>query len=302
MQASSPSTSGAHDISLESVLQLSGADARLFLQGQTTADFKKAAVGAQLHAAFCNSKGRVLADTLAVVVAEDIVLLRGRESVMTELAIHLKPYLAFSKSALTRLDLTVHCHRVESAAIIDPERAEIYEKNGALSAVAIGRGKGFVEYWHTGEAPIRHDSGGAISLTHVDFEMARARIEATTVGAYLPQDLDYDLNGTVSFSKGCYTGQEIVARLHYRGTPKRRLYRATLPDTAQRPVPGDGISNEEGQRVGSLVNILSLNGQLGALLEVVPEATSTPLFINESQLPLLSLAACHPVADQSIGS
>ena len=64
----------------------------------------------------------------------------------------------------------------------------------------------------------------------------------------------------------------------------------------------DGISNEEGQRVGSLVNILSLNGQLGALLEVVPEATSTPLFINESQLPLLSLAACHPVADQSIGS
>ena len=60
---------------------------------------------------------------------------------------------------------------------------------------------------------------------------ARARVELDTIGAYLPQDLNYDLNGTVSFTKGCYTGQEIVARLHYRGTPKRRLYRAVIDDT-----------------------------------------------------------------------
>jgi len=286
---------------LEQVLQLSGTDARQVLQGQTTADFQKAEFGAQFHAAFCNPKGRVLADVLAVVVAEDTVLMRGRQSVMAKLAAHLKPFLAFSKSALTTPDLAVCCYRNETALTFDPKRALIDEKNGVFSSITVSRGKGFAEYWHKGETTINEDPSNEVSLARVDFENARARIEAATIGAYLPQDLNYDLNETVSFTKGCYTGQEIVARLHYRGTPKRRLFRAILSKTPGRPLPGESISNSEGKRVGSVVNLLPLDEELGLLLEVTPDATSKPLFIGETRLTLSSLAPCHPVADQSTG-
>ena len=57
-------------------------------------------------------------------------------------------------------------------------------------------------------------------------ELVAAVTAADDVGEVTPQALNYDAAGLVSFNKGCYTGQEIVARLHYRGTPKRRLHRA----------------------------------------------------------------------------
>ena len=88
----------------ECILKLAGADAKAFLQGQTTADFQAAEVGARVYAAFCDAKGRVLADTLAVVIADTTILLRGRQLVLAQLATHLKPYLAFSKSMLTPTD------------------------------------------------------------------------------------------------------------------------------------------------------------------------------------------------------
>jgi folate-binding protein YgfZ len=280
----SSSLSSAFDTPPEQVLQLSGADARLVLQGQTTADFQKADVGTQLHAAFCNPKGRVLADTLAIVVAEDTVLMRGRQSVMTKLAAHLKPYIAFSKSTLTTLDLAVCCYLNKAAQNLDPNHVLIDRQN-----------------WHNSDATIAADPNDEVSIARVDFETSRARIESNTIAAFLPQDLNYDLNETVSFTKGCYTGQEIVARLHYRGTPKRRLFRATLSETADPPAPGESIRNSEGQHVGSLVNLLPLDGEIGALLEVMPDATTTPLFVGDQQLTLSSLAPCHPVADQSTG-
>jgi folate-binding protein YgfZ len=297
----SSSLSSAFDTPPEQVLQLSGADARLVLQGQTTADFQKAEVGTQLHAAFCNPKGRVLADTLAVVVAEDTVLMRGRQSVMTKLAAHLKPYIAFSKSTLMTLDLAVCCYRNKAAQNLDPNHVLIDRHNGVLSVIAVGRGMGFTEHWHSSDATIVADPKDEVSIARVDFETARARIESNTIAAFLPQDLNYDLNETVSFTKGCYTGQEIVARLHYRGTPKRRLFRATLSETAEPPAPGESIRNSEGQHVGSLVNLSPLDGEIGALLEVMPDATTTPLFVGDKQLTLSSLAPCHPVADQSTG-
>ena len=95
---------------------------------------------------------------------------------------------------------------------------------------------------------------------------ARARVETQTIGQYLPQDLNFDLNETVSFTKGCYTGQEIVARLHYRGTPKRRLHRALSTVTA---APGEILINDSNQPVGSVVNQLSRDEITYLLIELV---------------------------------
>ena len=301
MATSSPPLPDPCDTPNECILQLNGPDARQFLQGQTTADFQKAPVGATVHTAFCNPKGRVLADALAVIIADDTVLLRGRKPVMEALSAHLTPFLAFSKSALTRMQWAVVGSGPPSGLQTEPVSAQLIEENDAVTAVVINRGKGFIEYWQEDTSVIQPDPEHIVPLARVDYETARARVESSTIGAYLPQDLNYDLNETVNFTKGCYTGQEIVARLHYRGTPKRRLYRAIIANTSETSAPGDGITNAEGQRVGSIVNTLPVEEQLGVLIEVMPDSTHGPLLTREQGLALSSLEACHPVADQSMG-
>ncbi len=285
----------------ESIFRLQGPDARLFLQGQTTADFQQAAVGEHRFAAFCNPKGRILADVLAVVVAEDTILLRGRTGVMEQLIAHLKPYLAFSKSELTTTDWTARCGNALSDHRSEPVQQQSAAADGALTLITIDRGEGLTEYWQQGSSKTSLDIEYEIPLAVVDFETARARVETTTIGIYLPQDLNYDLNETVSFTKGCYTGQEIVARLHYRGTPKRRLYRATAAHTATKPAAGDAITNAAGQRIGSVVNLLELDEQLGLLIEIVPANASDTLWVREGDMALSSPEACHSTTDQSTG-
>ena len=62
-----------------------------------------------------------------------------------------------------------------------------------------------------------------------------------TSGRFLAHSLNLDLSGAVSFTKGCFVGQEIIARMEYRGTPKRRMQRVRLPE---------GLAVEAGQRPG----------------------------------------------------
>jgi folate-binding protein YgfZ len=212
-------------------MTLAGADAVHFLQGQTTADFENTEPGAVRFAAFCNPKGRVIADVLAVIVNAEHVMIRGRQAVMAALAVHLKPYLSFSKSTLTHSDWCVSCRTVQAAKPSPEHTALMHYDADTIVGIEIPRGDGIIERWQASEFSAPTHDTALLPLAEVDMITARARVELDTIGAYLPQDLNYDLNGTVSFTKGCYTGQEIVARLHYRGTPKRRLYRASLDHT-----------------------------------------------------------------------
>ena len=272
------------------------------LQGQTTADFESAQPGQQLFATFCNPKGRVLADVLAVVVQDDTVLLRGRRAVMTHLAEHLKPYLAFSKSTLEQTDWLVACeHR--DADSVQPVGAELTWEGESLISIHLSRGDFFLEHWRSPglDASAAHVPAAPVSLAEVDLQTSRARIEMETIGAYLPQDLDYDLDGSVSFTKGCYTGQEIIARLHYRGTPKRRLHRAEVSSDAGVLPAGTVLTDEQGKTIGSIVNAVGTPDTQNLLIELIPAAAAGRVMVRNQPNALQSIAACHPSNDQSTG-
>jgi len=87
-------------------------------------------------------------------------------------------------------------------------------------------------------------------------------INAITAELFVPQMINLDQLGGVSFDKGCYTGQEVVARMRFLGKLKRRLYLAeTVAATA--PQPGDKISlnnHESAESVGTVVNVASISG------------------------------------------
>jgi folate-binding protein YgfZ len=108
-------------------------------------------------------------------------------------------------------------------------------------------------------------------------------IYPTTQEAFIPQSLNMDLIDGINFKKGCYTGQEIVARTHYLGKVKRRMYRAFLKSRADL-IPGDLILNNKGEEIGQLVRAANENNEkTNMLIELRVDQAHEALFIN-SQL------------------
>ena len=168
------------------VMTLAGADAVHFLQGQTTADFENTEPGAVRFAAFCNPKGRVIADVLAVIVNAEYVMIRGRQAVMAALAVHLKPYLSFSKSTLTHSDWRVSCRAVHAAKPSPEHTALMHHEADTIVGIEIPRGDGIIECWQASESAAPSQDTALLPLAEVDMITARARVELDTIGAYLP--------------------------------------------------------------------------------------------------------------------
>lgn len=80
-----------------------------------------------------------------------------------------------------------------------------------------------------------------------------ATIYKATTEKFLPHHLNFDKVGAIDFNKGCYTGQEIIARMHYKGKLKQHLYPFELKHKAPLP-PGTEIKNQEGKPIGHVID------------------------------------------------
>ena len=272
------------------VMRLQGQGGAELLHGQTTADFKEPRSGESRYAAFCDPKGRVLADVRVVVISQDEILLRGRAQVIEKLAEHLKPFLMFARATMTPTDWHIGARESCDGANV----ATLGFEGAMLSTVVIPCDEGFEEHWTSPRTAAQPEA--SMELADWELRSARARVEVETIGTYLPQDLNFDLNGTVSFSKGCYTGQEIIARLHYRGTPKRRLHRAQYVANA---VPGQVLRNSQKQAVGSIVNVSHRAEQNDILIELKPDAAETAVLLGDTDTSLTDISLCHGQSDTS---
>jgi folate-binding protein YgfZ len=275
----------------EALLRLEGHDACKFLQGQTTADFGQVKALDVIPGAFCDVKGRVIADFRALILDSETIILCVTESLADLLTAHLTKYLMFSKAELNRIP-------EPPWGVVGSEAHHHFDVDQQLSegnrAAAVPAGW-LIPLGHQTSLLIPEDATQVeINLNNKsidEFESAwralaclrgEARITSSTTGKYLPQDLSYDLAGWVSFDKGCYTGQEIIARLHWRGTPKRRLY---LGSAAIRQL-GEGlklVSRTDTRAVGSIVNAANHGGGSVILVEAVEGAAGQAVNIDEME-------------------
>jgi folate-binding protein YgfZ len=102
------------------------------------------------------------------------------------------------------------------------------------------------------------DTTAAEAWVRMDIEDGVPWITRETEDRFVPQMVNLDLLGGVSFSKGCYPGQEIVARMHYLGRLKQRMYRVRLPAGASAPRPADPLFSPRfgaEQACGTLLNV-----------------------------------------------
>ena len=256
------------DLSHLGVIQISGADALTFLQGQITQDVATITAERAGFAGFCSPKGRLLAHFLAWKVGDDYFLQLPPE-LLEPIQKRLKMYVLRSKVVLTDVSNSMVRFGVAgmnaTALIRDVLGAAPGEAMG-ISSTALGTiialPNDRFEILALGDAPAlwqklaqRAQPVGETAWRWLQIRAGIPEIYAATQEQFVPQMVNDDLIGAVSFQKGCYTGQEIVARLHYLGKVKRRMIGAHL-NTPESPQPGDPVygTKLEGQAIGMVVD------------------------------------------------
>ncbi|MEZ5571668.1 MAG: hypothetical protein R3E64_06550 [Halioglobus sp.] len=293
-------------LELEALLHITGPDSLKFLQGQTTCDTRKVSPTNAVPGAFCTPQGRVVCDFLLCELGPEHFALRMRRAIRASSSTAFAKYIVFSKAKLEaeRDDWKIIAvWGNEAAATLREIFGEVpdtlYGVSRADNAVLVQTdklGRQFECYLpDTSSDEIRarlapaSGAGSEASWQAQQIANGIARIEAATVGEFVPQTLNYDLTGHISFNKGCYTGQEVVARLHYRGKAKRRTYLFELNSEttciAGAPLYTDGHE----QPVGEIVNACYYVGKTHLLATSTANGLSTGLRLGAPDGPLLTL-------------
>jgi len=281
------------------MIRVAGSDAGEFLQGQLTQDMERLVQTGSLPAAWCNAKGRVISllrvlindagyglvlpATVAGPVRERLTVYRMRADVSLELADSDWTSLALN----TEADLA----ELDKLGLRPAQEINACRIAHGLTAVNIGIEEQCVELLgYTADL----DKAGIAAAGKASAEFLRsAKIRAgipEILGGqserYTPHMLNLDLLGAISFDKGCYMGQEVVARTQFLGSSKRRLMRYRTEGTVS---SGDKLSDGE-KDVGEIVNVAGND-----LLAVTPVALhGKVLFINGARATPVRLPYAVP--------
>lgn len=275
------------------VLAVRGPDARRFLNGQLSQEVLTLDAASVRLAGLHNVQGRVLAVLRLVAWADDVVLCVLPRSAIAEIRTLLARYLLRAKATLTDES---DAWRIEGlwvdGAGVMPEAAQ-----GVAEGLGAAHREGEALSWrHAADGrrlrlsplaapPAASDrtaadapaDDAARAVWHLaDLASGLPEIHPDTRGAFVAQMLNLDVLGGISFTKGCYTGQEVIARAHYRGRVKRRLQRfeAPWPAAVPMPAPGETLRLTDGRNAQLVDAGLRPDGKL-EFLAVAPYAAIT---------------------------
>ncbi len=297
------------DLSHLGVLDFAGEDSDAFLQGQLSCDVRSIGAISSSYGSYCTPKGRMLADFLLwrpPGLSQGFRMALSR-SIVATVQKRLKMYVLRSKvqvsdatdslvllgvsGAATALDLVL-------AGLSTHEARHFGEGSTAIS-LSGGRfllaipAEGAPKLWASLAATLR--PVGTPCWEWLDIRSGVPLITARTQEQFLPQMTNLELLGGVSFKKGCFTGQEVVARTQHLGKVKRRMFLAhvdaQVDDVGTPPAPGDEIFSDDipGQASGMVVSAQPAPGAGHDLLAVVHVSSreSSTVHVRSTDGPVL---------------
>jgi folate-binding protein YgfZ len=247
----------------DALIHLRGREIAKFLQGQLSCDCRKLTPEQAVIGALCNVKGRVISDLTVIQCSDEHCLLRLRASLAAEVAQTLVRYAQFSRisveldpqpsllgiygeppsesvAALPLLEGKLACHGV--AGLIALRRGDTQWELIAPDPEAAQTLRDFAD---------RLPPGTTAQWSAETLKSGHYALETEDSGLFTPQALNYDRSGLVAFDKGCYTGQEVIARLHYKGHSKRRLGVLSTAAPMNDIERGAPIFNSSREKVGT---------------------------------------------------
>ncbi len=301
-----PQTSGICDLSHYAVLKVTGDDAAQFLHAQLTNDVLKLGDGDSQLNGWCSPKGRLLAAFSLWCLSGAYYLLLPR-SINVAIQKRLGMFVLRSKVVLEDVSASHTCFGIvaskpeEWPVTIGQERPTdnrlTHITNGILvrispsrTVVVVTPETALVE-WQRLSKVFQVLGANAWDLATIGDGVIE--IGADTQDSFVPQMANYELVGGISFKKGCYPGQEIVARTQYRGILKRRMAKVAIA-AAVSPKPGAPVYSPAfpDQAVGTVaISAMASVNEANALVVAQLEAIETnTLFLDPTYTPSSQLA------------
>lgn len=267
------------------VIDATGADAAAFLHNQLTNDVESLSSGTARLAGYCTAKGRLLASMLVWRSAETVRLLASADLAagvvkrLSMFVLRAKAKLADVSASHVTVGIVGDATAALSAifpALPDTVHGVVSGEAGDLIRVPDApEGRARFVWVATREQYDAFSAPLTSAVAHVpaavwdwlDIHAGEPRITAATIEQFVPQMINFEVLGGVNFKKGCYPGQEIVARSQYRGTIKRRAMLAHVSAAKA----GDEIFdvNEPDQPCGMVVNAApAMAGGVDCLVEI----------------------------------
>nr|HET7858047.1 folate-binding protein [Caldimonas sp.] len=279
------------------VIRASGADAASFLQGQLTNDVAGLDNGTACLAGFCSAKGRLQASFVVWRPAADEFLLACPREILAPTLKRLSMFVLRAKCKLSDASDELAVFGVAGPAVaemLDGAGQWQVRARGTTTLIRLPDAADVQRAWLVVPGSAEADVPAAESMSPdtwrwLEVESGIVTIEAATVDRFVPQMVNFELVGGVDFKKGCYPGQEVVARSQYRGTTKRRTL---LFDCDVLPSPGQDVyaSGAGGEPAGTVANAAPhpLRGGGSALVEVRLAVAGDELRLAAADGPLLT--------------
>ncbi|QFY42814.1 folate-binding protein YgfZ [Candidatus Methylospira mobilis] len=275
-----------------SLLAFSGEDAGKFLQGQSTCDILALQQGQSTLGAFCSAKGRVIAVFQALRLGDDFFL-SVNSTLAERLRQHLSRYILRAKVSISDVsaDYTLFGVIGDTPPEV-PIAVAGMVMTFSVNAPALNLYAAPIAQTEELLAEFKQQSLRLVDEMLWSSEVLRhglPDIEEGTTEAFIPQMLNLDLLNGIGFKKGCYTGQEIVARTHYLGQCKRRMFRLTATSIPKPYRAGSTIRHLNGSddSLGTVVSASVPEQQRQELLAVInlSDINSLPVGLTLEALP-----------------
>ncbi|MDW3094922.1 MAG: hypothetical protein R8G33_04530 [Gammaproteobacteria bacterium] len=252
--------------------KVTGEDATLFLQGQFSNDINSVSTSAGQISSYCTPKGRMLA-TLYIFKQDDSYILVTSKDIAEQVMKRLQMYVMRSKVVIGPMDeaiLAGVCGDKENKILDElnitaPDNHYQTSINDTTLCINIpGVSTRYIiigdQSLYTKLECLNSDDINIFSETYwqwLDILAGLPNITSNVQEAFVPQMANMELIEGVSFSKGCYPGQEVVARMHYLGKANRRMFRVEVENNEPVNIGDDIFTHGSDQPIGKFISVIN---------------------------------------------
>lgn len=276
-------------------IRISGEETHKFMQGQLTCDVDHLKADQWVFGGHCDAQGKLWSVFRAAWMKDDLLLIQPLSSISASLQ-QLNKFAVFSK-----VEITDASEKLNFRLRLQPEKTNTsQEVSYQESCMVLTMHQAQLEI---SEQPLQSEHDANYWLAY-EIEQGVPLISQASSGEYIPQMVNLDKLGGINFKKGCYIGQETIARMHYRGKNNRELRQLT-GKSEQIPAAGAQLERAIGdswRRAGAVLNAVRYdNGEI-ALLAVLPVSIENDATLRIKGEENSTLTLCPPFDNQELSN
>ena len=239
-------------------IRVSGKDNKKFLQGQLTNDIEKLS-DRYMNASYCTHQGKVIVNIQVFLSEYDVILLLSKSLckyfiekiskyiLMSDVKFEVYDEVTALWSLGDRAKELMREYKIEEDKVCSRISESEYMINMSMDSTCQIR---YVNLDSSEASKFEYNELSGTQTCLIDLFRLHTRLKTDNIEKFIPQVLNSDELETVSYKKGCYTGQEVIARTHYLGNVKKHTYLVTI-DT---PIYNEtNVVNSDGESVGELI-------------------------------------------------